>query len=694
MVAFRKLFPVLAIGAFLIGTASTASAQTGTGQPLVCDTNAGVPPVVRAEGHTELVGDIVIVCTGGNPSQAFTANFQLFLNTNVTSRLIGGTSEALLMIDEPGAPRVNTDGTPSASTTPFCVAPDVTSFSAPGATVIGGNGSAVPGSQVPGLPVRGLFGTGTAATCNNVAVAPAGSNFPSGVTPGPANQTFQQGTYTVFRGQPANAANGVANAAVVWPGVPIVPPGTTGTRVIRITNVRANAAGVPASASLVPSQIFAFVSISASQSLALNNPQQAVAFVLPGLQFDVRNCAGGGIDSAGTFAQCLSQNRDLFNDPNRSTASGAQLGLRFREGFQTAFKTRIEGDTVAGSGQFRSIPGVVYNTESGFVRPELGNVGIADTATRVAARFTNVPEGVRLFVSTQSVQQLATDNTNVGSNTANAVLVSVQPTSTGIGFSSEQATTTLSCAGLASSPAAEVLLTGTGNTRSGVAVWEVTSANSANIDTLFFYLGVAYAANTPNNLPGLGTSSVTGSFAPFYAANSNAGQASSSLPIPRFIDNARATTDFTINQCITNLLFPFVTNQAGFDTGMAISNTSRDPFSGNANRLQSGTCTLNYYGNVNGTQLTDSRPNTTTNAIGAGEHVAFTLSSGGANGLTGLPGFQGYVIAQCRFQFAHGFAFITDGPIGQARVAEGYLALVMDSAIGTRTGSTSEVLSH
>ena len=45
--------------------------------------------------------------------------------------------------------------------------------------------------------------------------------------------------------------------------------------------------------SLVPTQIFAFLSISASQSLALNNPQQAVAFVLPGLQFDVRNLHGG-----------------------------------------------------------------------------------------------------------------------------------------------------------------------------------------------------------------------------------------------------------------------------------------------------------------------------------------------------------------------------------------------------------------
>jgi hypothetical protein len=72
----------------------------------------------------------------------------------------------------------------------------------------------------------------------------------------------------------------------------------------------------------------------------------------------------------------------------------------------------------------------------------------------------------------------------------------------------------------------------------------------------------------------------------------------------------------------------------------------------------------------------------------------FVLSSGGANGIDAVPGFQGYIIATCRFQYAHGFAFITDGPIGQAQVAEGYLALVMDEGIGSRTGSQSEVLSH
>ena len=42
----------------------------------------------------------------------------------------------------------------------------------------------------------------------------------------------------------------------------------------------------------------------------------------------------------------------------------------------------------------------------------------------------------------------------------------------------------------------------------------------------------------------------------------------------------------------TNLLFPYVVNATGFDTGIAISNTSADPFS---TATQTGTCTLSVY---------------------------------------------------------------------------------------------------
>jgi hypothetical protein len=100
---------------------------------------------------------------------------------------------------------------------------------------------------------------------------------------------------------------------------------------------------------------------------------------------------------------------------------------------------------------------------------------------------------------------------------------------------------------------------------------------------------------------------------------------------------------------------------------------------------------LNYYGNTTGGGAAPAAQTTTT-PLNGGQHMTLTLSSGGTNGITATPGFQGYIIAQCNFQYAHGFAFISD--LGAQRLAEGYLALVMDEALGTRTGATSEVLGH
>jgi hypothetical protein len=223
---------------------------------------------------------------------------------------------------------------------------------------------------------------------------------------------------------------------------------------------------------------------------------------------------------------------------------------------------------------------------------------------------------------------------------------------------------------------------------SATAMWEITAANSSAIESAVFGAAVAYVPNTPGKLPGLGQIAVSGNFAPFYAAGSDAGRMSESLPIPRFLDARQPVAAFRIESCVTNLLFPFLTNQAGFDTGIAISNTSRDPF-GNPGRPQSGACTVNYYGSTaTGPAPSPQKSNV---PVEAGSTMTFVVSSGGSHGMTGTPGFQGYMIVQCDFRYAHGFAFITDGPIGSARVAEGYLGLVMDAGTASR-GSSTEAL--
>jgi len=98
MLAFRKWFLALALVTL---TVAVASAQPA----FQCVANAGVPPIVRAEGIAELTGDLVLNCNNGIPAASGNVpqvNVQIFLNTNITSKVDSDNkSEALLMIDEP-----------------------------------------------------------------------------------------------------------------------------------------------------------------------------------------------------------------------------------------------------------------------------------------------------------------------------------------------------------------------------------------------------------------------------------------------------------------------------------------------------------------------------------------------------------------------------------------------------------------
>ena len=566
-------------------------------------------------------------------------NIQVFLNTNVTSRLVSDPlSEALILIDDPA-----------------------------------------PANQIPCVPSSGnscaVVGTG----------ASTGVNFKSG------------GVTNVFQGR-----NGGANS-LLWLGVPIDPPGTNGTRTIRITNVRANANALGTSSTLIPTQIQMFISITPPQSLPLNNPQQTVAFVANGLSFSLRKPDNSDTLASGgqTFLQCVSNNSTAFGDPTKafstsSSSSGfggiqstAAFIARFREGFASAFRRRniALATTTGGAVDVNTSPTPIaqdapggvcssgspvpagtcpannYFTETGFYNPAftstngLKSAGLADFGTRLMLRFANVPAGATPFVPTVD-------------STGKARLVSTDASGGG-SFSTVSATN--------SNGYAPVTITAGG----GVAVYEVMNSDPLATDDILVPVVLAYTANTGASpaLPALGAATISGSFAPLSTVTTQ----SASAPLPRFADSPTTGTGFVLNPCSTNLLFPFVTAQAGFDTGIAISNTSLDPF---GTATQQGACTMYYYGNTNGGAAPAAA---TSPVVPAGTTLAFLLSSGGS-GVAATPGFQGYMIARCAFQYAHGFAFISDA--GANRLAEGYLALILDAGIGTRTGFASEVLAH
>jgi hypothetical protein len=538
-------------------------------------------------------------------------NIEIFLNTNVTSRILSGiVTEATLTIDEP---------TPAQQR--LCS----------GAT------------------------TSPAATC--------------GAAPNPGNTT---GVDYLNNTSVANVYLGERSGdnRIVWRGVPIDAPGTTATRVIRITNVRANASQLGVSSTLVPSQIITFISATSSTSIPINNPQQTTGFVLRGLTFSVDS-------DEDSFLQCESVNEDIAGDPEEDVDE-VHGQLIFEENFASAFKERNVSGIGSGDADVSPAPaaqdllGNVYPTESGFYNPALAIcngsrcAGLADHGTRLMARWSNLPQGVQVFVG---VYESGTTNVN-----SRVRLISTD--ANGAGAFDPVAATSSSAGGLA-----PVSLTG----GSGVAVWEVVEANSIMTEEIEIDFAFAFESNTASNIPALGSGAVSGNFAPISTVTT----ASSSAPIPRFVDTAEDEDIITINACSTNLLFPFVTNQSGFDTGIAISNTSQDPF---GTATQTGACTINYYGNTTGGGAAPAAQ--TSGVVAPGAQLLFVVSSGGNLNIAGTPGFQGYIIAQCAFQYAHGFAFVTDGPVGAANVAEGYLALVMDDSIGSRTGFASETLGN
>jgi hypothetical protein len=492
----------------------------------------------------------------------------------------------------------------------------------------------------------------------------------------------------VFQGQNAGANQ------IVWTGVPIDPPGTNATRIIRITNVRANANQLGVSSTLIPTQIIMFVAVNATTAVPINNPQQTVAYIQPGMTFSVRTAVS-------SYLQCVSFNRAAATDTSATLVNGIGTIVRYAEGFASSFKRRnvatYEDGNTSPLPIAQNVPGGIYNTETGFYNPTpvvvstagahgLGAAGLADHGTRLMARFANVPAGVSLYASLYPVSSCsdcgpgslpAVTGAQTASSTSATMARLISTDSNGAGaFSAVIGTNSASSPTVATAPISL-------NNGSGMAVWEVLNADPLVTQTYEFGIGVSYVANTSNNLPGIGSATVAGSFAPLSTVTTQ----SSSAPIPRFADTSTARTIFTISACTTNLLFVFLSNQSGFDSGIAISNTSVDPF---GTAPQSGTCKLNYYGETTGGGAAPAAQ--TSAVIPAGKQLTAVLSTGGNYGIAATPGFQGYMIAQCQFQYAHGFAFISD--VGANRVSEAYLALVLDSGLPARTLFQSEILGH
>ena len=99
---------------------------------------------------------------------------------------------------------------------------------------------------------------------------------------------------------------------------------------------------------------------------------------------------------------------------------------------------------------------------------------------------------------------------------------------------------------------------------------------------------------------------------------------------------------------------------------------------------QAGNCKLTYYGGTTAAPTVPPGPSDT-GVIPAGTVWTNTLQ-------TIAPNFQGYMFAVCNFQYAHGFAFISD--VGARNLAMGYLALVIPDPAAARRNASPPLPGH
>jgi hypothetical protein len=206
------------------------------------------------------------------------------------------------------------------------------------------------------------------------------------VSGGPAPTTGITGTVNS-----PNVYQGVVNGnSVTFYGVPVLPPGSVGSRVYRITNVRVNAQALAGGSASGASPVQSSIIVSGSASLPISNSAPVVGYVSNGLTASASGATG--------LAQCSNASKTYINT------------VTFQENFGTAFKTRVAAQSnTAYAGQLgilpaapaagnQSTPGGIYNSESNFVYAGAFGAngytaGLADFGTRLKATFNNIPAG-------------------------------------------------------------------------------------------------------------------------------------------------------------------------------------------------------------------------------------------------------------------------------------------------------------
>jgi len=485
----------------------------------------------------------------------------------------------------------------------------------------------------------------------------------------------------------------VSGNSVTFSGIVIGTQGTNGvaqpantptaTFFLTITNIKVQASTV-ATGTGVPTGISETIFVSGTNTTpSAITTGSAVAYVTSGLNGIKANGAtsnalcnettawGSGASSNGV-QQTIGWT--TIGSAAAATNTPYNFNVQFTEAFPNAFK--IQGTEAANTAL-----GSWYtnHSETGLAFAANSTTNLATSGTRVKIIFNNIPGNVTVYVPTTiggPVSPAAATSVFPEASTNGAVLTL---TSSETGAISPVAGSTANGApGSTSDKTAGTAIAAALSVTSGsaTAIYEVTTVSTAPATFAVPVFLAAAAGGVPAPSSAI---TATVSFAPIGASSN----------VPNFINGASTTTvnGSTFAACSTTLMFPFVTNVAGFETGLAISNTGADLLSTKNGAPvssvtgQSGTCTLTFFSSAT---ASSNPPAFTSATVVPGTTWASTLTSvtGGTPGTIS----DGYAIANCNFLFAHGYAFIVYN-VGQASaMAEGYLALEVTTGRAATSG--------
>ena len=482
---------------------------------------------------------------------------------------------------------------------------------------------------------------GALATTASVNVSLPGATITSKVLDASAGKTE---VVAVVSTTPGTQVFGTVTADNInFNGLAIPAISSTTAYTITISNIRVNGGLVAAAGSIPVIDVSGYIvsANAANVPLTLFDGGQ-YAYILNGLAAPAfykaytTGAVGGAFtafskgvatvestNSKNSFTTCVTASpaSETVNLDAAATAAGSSL----------AFVVRVGSNF---TGAFRR---AAHEASSLAVTSGL-NTNTVRNGTRLQISFPTLPAGVSIYVPTTEILSTATFTSSIQLSTTAAGTAHAAATPSADSNVWNGATKGSSALALVSGTAVfEVLTDVDGNPTFDIPVFVVAKANTV--------------------APG-STLSATVGFSP-----------NGSTAIPNFTAGRATVGGSTFSACSTSLLFPFVTNLPGFDVGIVIANTSSDPT--NLLKLnQTGTCSLNFYGA--GAPATAA----STGAVAAGQIYAGLLSEV-------APGFRGYMVAKCDFQYAHGYAYLSYGLGTSAAMASGYLANVIGT--GTRT---------